>query len=322
MFCPECGKPMQTDDAFCSFCGFKKKTEMASPIQQPVQSPYPATQTTAPAAGPSAASYQPAGPSVGRSGKKGKGCLIALAVLVLIAGVALFFAYRIFWGPPKDLGIRYTQADFDSAMQKVELTVDFEGMDSDELTDFIRENRGEKLAIDDYDWQFSGYRQREIELTPAEATAFINEVAPLFTWFDRVQANILPDGTPEGSYQVDFAKVKAELIPDVADQIPAAISSFLPNRFNLYTKGRYEIRDNRIIVPEKLDSLNVGAVSMHPVIGDLEASDRNMVFGYVERVYNMIPDLMINYLRVNERGNFECSVYAPTHVEVRRKPGR
>lgn len=244
---------------------------------------------------------------------------MVLLVLVLVVAGGGFYLYSSIFLTPKNLGIRYTQADFDSALEKTGLQVDFLGKDADELTAFINEQKGEKLAIEDYNFAFSEYQHKEFELTPMEATAFVNEIAPNFTWFNKVQMKVLPDGRTAGSYQVDFAKVKEELIPDVAGAIPPEISRVLPDTFNLYLEGSMRIIDNEVQVPNRLDRIDVGPISIKPLLADLDDSARSTVFDYAERIYKIIPELDIERLEVNADGNYAFSGTVPTRVSVTKK---
>jgi hypothetical protein len=353
MFCTKCGAQMPDDAKFCTNCGqviqggtpsvasdavpaVAPEPAQAQPVySQPAYTPPPAYVAPPPpayVAPPPPPAYmppvqpgyaQPPQPPAKPRKKRRIGCWIFLVLFLAIVGVVTYFIATFAWLPPRDLGIRYTQADFDSAVAKIGLHVDFEGKSGDEMTALIKENRNKRVPLDDYKFVFSDYQERSFELSQEEVTAFINEIAPPFSWFESVQVKVLGDGRTAGSYKVRFDKIKAELIPDVADQIPAAIGRFLPKTFNLYMEGSFEIVENDVRVPEKLDKLEVGAVNMQPVIngvfGDLTDADRASVFDYTERIIAKIPDLLIHSLRVNEKGNYEISAYMPTRVTVTHK---
>jgi hypothetical protein len=354
MFCTKCGAQMPDDAKFCTTCGQAVEGVSAAmpapeaqpaqtpppppPPAQPVYAPPPPTPPVQPVyaqpaytpppaqpvyAAPPPAFGQPAQPVIKPRKKRRIGCWIFLVLFLAIVGAVTYFIATFAWLPPRDLGIRYTQADFDRAVEKIGLQVDFEGKSSDEMTALIKENRNKQIPLDDYKFVFSDYQERSFELSQEEVTAFINEIAPPFSWFESVQVKVLGDGRTAGSYKVRFDKIKAELIPDVADQIPAEIGRFLPKTFNLYMEGSFEIVENDVRVPEKLDKLEIGAVNMQPVIngvfGELTEGERASVFDYTERIIQKIPDLIIHSLRVNDNGNYEISAYMPTHVTVTHK---
>jgi len=341
MFCTKCGAQLNDDARFCTNCGAVTETAQPQPQTQPQQPvpppppppqpqqyappPQPQPQQYAPPAyavpGPQPVPPQYGAPAVPPAPKKKRrvGCLIVLIVFLVLIGAGFFVFAKFAWMPPRDLGIRYTQADFDSAVQKVGLRVSYKDMGSNEMTEFIDEHAGEKFLIDDYNWEFSNFEERKFELTSAEATAFANEFLPLWSWFDKVQIKGRSDGSSAGSYQVHFDKIKQELIPDVVDQIPPAVSNLLPDTFNLFLDGSFEIRENEASVPEKLDRLTVGVVPLQPIIGDVSDSDREMIYNYVERLFKQIDGLVIHSLEVNSKGNFAISAYMPTLLTITDK---
>ena len=326
MRCPNCGAPLNDDARFCTGCGqaLPSLPQQGAPYPEQPQPSHP--QQGAPYPGqpqppyPQQGAPYPAAPvPQGRRRRGPGGCLIVFLILLLAVAGGAFYFYATTFLIPKDLGIRYTQADFDAALDKTGLSVDFLGKDTDGLTAFIEAQEGKKLPLADYTFSFSDYQEKQFELTPAEATAFVNEIAPNFTWFDKVQMKILPDGRTAGSYQVDFAKVKAELIPDVAGLIPPQFAKVLPDRFNLYLEGDMRIVENEVQVPERLDVVQVGNVSLAPMLDNLDESTRSTVFDYAERIYKIIPDLVIHKLEVNEAGNWDFSGNIPTKVTVTEK---
>jgi len=289
------------------------------PLQPPPHQQAPPQWQGSPATYPQQNQPQPWGaPPPPQKKKRHAGCLIFLVILLALAG-GVYYLYSSIFLNPRDLGMRYTQADFDSALDKTGLKIDFLGKNTDELTDFVNQNKGEKLALADYDIKFSDYQEKSFELTLAEANAFVNEIAPNFTWFDKVQMKILPDGRTAGSYHVDFRKVKDEIIPDVAGMIPPEISKYLPDAFNLYLEGSMKIVENEVQVPEKLDVIDVGPVSLKPLLKDVDEPARGAVFDVAERIYKMIPDLNIHLLEFTDKGTIQFSGNIPTLVTVTKK---
>lgn len=317
MFCTKCGENLAADAKFCTSCGMVLETVASVPVQ-PIQQQYappPYVEPNQPFQAPSAPP-----PNIAPTKKKRHiGCFVVLFIVLAVAAAILFAIAKFVWLGPRDLGIRYTQEDFDSSMKKVGLKVDYKGMNSDQLSAYIDEHEGEKLPLDTYNWKFSDYQEKKFELTPEEATAFANEIAPLLTWFDDVQFKTYTDGSSAGSYKVHFDKIKEELIADVVSQIPSAVTNMLPDTFNLYTEGTFEIKENEIIVAKKLDRLDVGVVPLQPVIGDISDETRSVIYDYVERIYKQIPDLKIHVLKINSAGNFEISAYMPTRVTLTDK---
>jgi len=309
MQCRYCGNPLSESDRSCSRCG---QSVVAEIRQAPS---VPASQSTSvPGSG--------ADPSA-RTGPKRRrrpGCLLLSVLLLVILAVLATVTVMALLAGPKDLDVRTTQADLDSFLKKSGVSVDFLGMDRQQQADFIRENGRATLSIADYAWTFSAYQEKAFELTPAEATAFINDLFPTFTWFEKAQVRVLASGKTAGSFRVHFDRIGQELIPDVIGQIPPFLTTLLPDRFNLYVEGKpFDINENEITLPEQLDVLKIGPVSLRPFIGDTDAGFRTLIMDYVERIYKQIPQLRIHSLRVNARGNFEFSGFIPTRVVIRKK---
>lgn len=348
MFCPNCGTGLEDNSKFCTSCGavltqeagqapaaLTAQSSSQPPPQRQGSQPYP-QQPPPQWQGPQPYPQQPPPQWQGSQPypqqnpppnwnaaspprkRKHTGCLVFLVILLALAG-GLFYLFASVFMFPKDLGMRYTQADFDAALDKTGLQIDFLGKNTDELTAFVKEHKNEKLALADYNIKFSNYQEKSFELTMAEANAFVNEIAPNFTWFDKVQMKILPDGRTAGSYHVDFKKIKAELIPDVAGSIPPEISKFLPDAFNLYLEGRMKIVDNEVQVPDRLDAIDVGPVSLKPALKDLDENTRGAVFDVAERIYKKIPDLQIHLLEFTDQGTVKFSGKIPTLVTVTEK---
>jgi hypothetical protein len=335
MQCSNCGAPLDENARFCNKCGAVNQATSRPDVQPGAASSVsPNPPYTGPAAAPAPYAAQPAAPV---RKKRHIGCFIWLFLFLAIVGTILYFVGAALWLPPRDLGIRYTPADLDSAMSKIGLEVSYQGPSGmynlpastrtyllssrpmallPDYADFIEGHRGEVLAIDDYTWEFSDYEQRSFVLTPEEATAFANEFAPQFSWFEDIQFKTFSDGRSACSCRVRFDKVRKELIADVADQIPSQVAAILPARFNLYTEGTFEIRNNVIIVPEPLKRLEVGTTPVQPLIGNLTYEQRNDVFDYVARIYLKIPNLQIDSLQVDADGNFAVTAYVPTKLTL------
>lgn len=178
------------------------------------------------------------------SWEQGKLKYVFLAAFILILG-SVFRVYASFslFGP-EDLGVEYTHEDYVSAQEKTGIQAEYEGLTGEELEAYKQEEKrnGEKKSIQDYNFEFSGYERKEFTLTNEEATALLNELAPGFWWFDNLQVKVLPDGTMEGSSTADIMRLKSDLYSDVAEDVPIP----LPDKLNIYSKGRVSIKNNQL----------------------------------------------------------------------------
>ncbi len=243
--------------------------------------------------------------------KKGKGKLVFLIILLIILGVGAYFAASMFGVlPPKDLGVAYTEADTASALAKVGTTASLDGMSGDQLKEYLLASKGKKLNINDYNWQFSNYETKKFTLTPAEATALLNEIAPNFFWFDKLQVNILPDGTMQGSSQADIGRLKADLYADVASSIPIPI----PDKVNLYGEGVISIAGN--VLTSSPSKMEIGAVPLPEQY--MTGENVAIASSYLQRIYTVVPGLEINSLKAVD-GTFVFDGKVPQTVEITKK---
>src|SRR6056297_3618093 len=94
--------------------------------------------------------------------------VLGLVALVVVIGLIGAYASLSLIGP-KDLGVEYTKEDYNSAMEKTGMTIEFEGMTGEELEEF--KESGGKESINDYNFEFSEYERKQFALTAEESTA-------------------------------------------------------------------------------------------------------------------------------------------------------
>ncbi|HQM96897.1 MAG TPA: zinc ribbon domain-containing protein, partial [Clostridia bacterium] len=180
MNCKNCGAPLTNQDRFCQNCGAQLNSQQQMP----------------PAFNNQAYAQMPIQPKKKRTGLKVFLVLLLIAALGAVAFIIFKPNIKLFG--PKNLGVKYTQVDYQNALAKTGININFNGMTQQQLEAFKDNNKNQDLNINDYTWSFD-YEQRIFTLTPSEATALLNEIAPNFFWFDDIQVKINPDGTMEGS---------------------------------------------------------------------------------------------------------------------------
>ncbi|WP_340818088.1 hypothetical protein [Methanolobus sp. WCC4] len=243
------------------------------------------------------------------SNEKGNMKLVFLAVIVVILGSVLWVSASFSILGPKDLGVEYTHEDYVSALEKTGMQIEFEGMTGEELEEY--KQTAEKKSINDYNFEFSDYERKEFTLTAAESTALLNEIAPGFWWFDDLQVKVLPDGTMEGSSTADIGRLKTDLYSDVADDVPFP----LPDKLNIYSKGRISVTNNQLSGDP--ESFYLGPVSLPDSY--LEDESVSVMEEYFPRIYTVVPGLEITSLDSNENGEFVFDGVIPQKVSVTKK---
>jgi len=233
--------------------------------------------------------------------------LSAAAVLVVIGVIVVFASFSIMG--PKDLGVTYTHEDYQNALAKTGIQIEFEGMTGDELEGY--KMNAEPKSFHDYDFEFSDYQHKEFTLSNSEATALLNEIAPGFWWFDDLQVKVNPDGSMEGSSKADIKRLKHDLYSDVADDVPLP----LPDRLNIYSKGHTTIENNQLNFNP--DSFYLGSA---PLPGRyLEDDSVRTMEQYLPRIYEVVPGLEIRSLDANDDGEFVFDGVIPQKVTVNKK---
>ncbi len=245
------------------------------------------------------------------SEEKGK-----LVYVLLVAGILVFasvfwvFASFSFMGP-KDLGVAYTYEDYQSAMEKTGIVIDYEGMSDEELE--IYKKNAEKKSFHDYDFEFSDYQKKEFTLSNEEATALLNELAPGFWWFDDLQVKVHSDGSMEGSSTADIKRLKEDLYSDVADDVPLP----LPNSLNIYSKGHVSVTNNQL--SGNPQSFHLGSVPLPDRY--MEDDSVRSMEEHFPRIYTVVPGLEITSLSANADGEFVFDGVVPQKVTVTKKQG-
>lgn len=147
---------------------------------------------------------------------------------------------------PKDLGISYTQEDFNSAMDKTGI----------ELLALPEGSTGENA------WKTEGSKDINISLTSEEITAMVNE-RPFKYWpVKDVQIRLNDDGTSEvsGVGIRDNIVGFAEII-GVSEEVTSKVVKLVPPSSSFYLKADASMKDNAVA---KLDiqSFKIGHISI------------------------------------------------------------
>lgn len=260
---------------------------------------------------PTVSSYQSGkGAAAPAKKKKHTGCLVVtIILLVILAGIGWLAASLFGLFGPKDLGVQYTEADYQSAMDKIGTQVTFDGKSGDELRAYtleVKKSR-QKLAVEDYEWVHTDFQEKSFELTPAEATALLNEIAPGFYWFRNQQIQILNDGQVEASGTLLLNKALRDLYPDLLDKVPFPVFP----QINLYARGGISIQENSL-------TLHAQKFRTGPIEG-ISAEMLNENASYFEALYTSVPGLIIHSLEVNDAGNFAVEALIPQQTVITKR---
>ena len=242
--------------------------------------------------------------------KKPIGCIVTLSILLVLLLVLGWFIASIFglFGP-RDLGVRYTEKDYQSAMAKLGTEVSFNGMSGDELRNYTKDLKksGKQLSIDDYTWTYSDFEEKSFELTPDEATALLNEIAPAFVCFEDAQVKVLANGDVEASGKLLLKKALDVYYPEYKDTAPYNLITDV----NLYALGSLEIHEN--VLTSDTKKFNTGPIGVIPT----QTLDDNA--SYLEVLYTSVPGLVIHSLTVNDEGNFVVDALIPQTTVITEK---
>jgi|BarGraIncu00421A_1022006.scaffolds.fasta_scaffold17952_2 hypothetical protein len=178
MQCAQCGTENEAGATFCAICGLRLggsgespgsaqtgEPPVTEPVAAPAQIPvapvaatpaYVATPVVAPAAPapvPSSVTAPPPPP------RKKHGCLVTtivlFAVLAIACGAVAWFVTR----PPRDLGVSYTEADYQSAVAKLGIEV---------------VDEAPNLPVEQTKIVYSGKKQVNVRLSSKEVSAVIS----------------------------------------------------------------------------------------------------------------------------------------------------
>lgn len=205
MTCEKCGGELRDGVRFCKNCGHPVS---ANPAQK-----------------------QP-------KKKKKKGCLIGL-LLFLVIVVSIFVCAAILlpgFFRPKDLGIKPSEAAYESAVAKL---------------NYQKDAAPSAGKAEDYNYIYGEPKEINTSLTSEELTSFFNYNRPEFYALKKVQIKINPDDTVDFSASVDTSylidKVLAGKYSEkaIADAFPLAKA--IPGSVNVYAKLSGEIADNKAV---------------------------------------------------------------------------
>lgn len=314
MNCQKCGAPYTSADRFCQNCGSPVSVVQTQPNPAPFKNMQAQT-------GPVPFNAPPYNPKTVKPKKKRTGLKVFLVLLVIIilATAAFYIVRNIIPNfkliKPKNLGVNYTQVDYQNAVAKTGVNITFDGMSGQQLEKFKADSKNKDANIEDYNFEFSNYQQQTFTLTPSEATALLNEIAPGFFWFNDIQVKANPDGTMEGSSTLKVDKILNDLFYDVKDQIPSELSALLPSTVNIYSRGTINIQNNQLTGnPEEF---KIGPVNVPQKYMDQDGIE--VMDDMFSRIYTVIPGFEIYSLGSDSNGNFLFDGLIPQTVNVTHK---
>ena len=242
MKCSVCGAAHDPDDRFCRCCGRRFAVQ---------------SEETAPVASPSGADFMQTRRLSWRLRALALGALAAASLLLVLAQAAPDLI-KLTGLKAKDLGVTWTQEDYDRAFARVAVSVDTppEGSDRGKYTE-------EFLGSQQVDWAF----------TNSELTALINGGIHAGYWpFSNVQVRFSEGNEVEISGVVNAARLLS--YPAVAKCLPQEIAGYvtsIPVDLPIAAKAHVESTGGKTL-DIKLESLEASGFSMGAYLADDQAN--------------------------------------------------
>ena len=227
--------------------------------------------------------------------KKRIGLFFTLGVLLVIIGVILWIVGSLFFFKPRDLGIRYTEADYNNAIEKIKISISINGESGKSLKDIEKSK--------DDNWHYDDFRREKLTLTASEFSALVDSITPTF---GDIQVKGTAGGIIEGSSAVSFDAIK-NMLGDQIDQVPLKIPD--KGSANIYTKLNLTVKDNKVTASAV--ALEIGVIPLpEDVLKNITIADQ------LETAFGSVPGLVIHSLTTDESGNFIFDGTYPHKVNI------
>lgn len=260
MQCKQCRAEYDPQDKFCRNCGIRFEREAGLPQETDVGS--------LPAA---------ADKSRGRLARRLKSLSLAIVLvsLLIVVIVQLLPGILLPSGKPKDLGVKYSDADFQSILAKTQIVSDAPP---------VQTNRSSILD------EYSGSKDIDWTLTESELTAWMNmEKQPGYWPFENVQIKLHAGNVIEASLSVTPAKLMT--FKTLTKYLPQEIQSFLsgvPSDIPVYAKAKVLFTGPKQVDVQMLafevSNLPVSGMGVSEEANQMLESILNDVFGQIEPV--------------------------------------
>jgi len=203
--------------------------------------------------------------------------VIALIIIVTVPILAYKF---VFSGSPRDLGVKFTEADRATAYAN-------NGVDSVAITPSVDNQSGIK---------YEGQKEVKTSFTSAEISALNNSVKWVNYPVSNIQIKINPDGTGEASGTLDVRKILSWVsFTHPVKEIEAKVDEYHIG-FNppFYLKGKVSVANNRVSLTPQ--SIEVGRITIPQNIVNENITP---VEKFATDRLNAIPNLQIRSLNLD-----------------------
>ena len=213
--------------------------------------------------------------------------LVIIAIVLVILIPLFIFAGSILWFPPKNLGMSYEKTDIEAAKDSLGIEIIRNGSIGDELV-----------------WEFSDYEHKEVEITPQELTALINEIKPDTFYLEDMQVRIA-DNQIQLSAKANLDNLNDTVLANAREMSPIP----LPSKVNFYTEAAFSIKDKNITVNPQ--EVSIGMLDITSEINKELAETE--VSNYIKRYIDKVPEMEVKDLYISD-GDFYLDAYIPTKV--------
>lgn len=223
--------------------------------------------------------------------------LFLFVIIVALVGVVYLYS-SIFLLGPKDLGVRYTQEDY----ERISEAIGGERVYPEDM-------REDDDIFQDYILNYSLPKAYNLEITAEEMGAIIEEILPPAFPIKDLQMIIHDDDTVEVSCRANIEVLVNQFFSDVVDQIPIP----LPDKANIYIKGRLETINGVSVVD--IQDAKIGSISVPDKY--LTKESQITIARYADRFQTAAPGVVIRSLRFDNNkihfdGDFPDSYYIQT----------